>query len=128
MHVRFPELQTYASQIGHGTGMQCGFLDQQHSTTGWRYKTLSPRAIMTGHPITSKSIEFQFGDFVRATDQVKTSNSKNTMHKRTSNVIYCRPSGNHQGSFWVSKLSTAQLVHRNSARPAHISDAVAKQM
>ena len=85
------------------------------------HPTLSPRAIMSGHPLTNKSVEFQFGNFVQATEPPKTSNSKNTMDERTSDAIYCRPSGNHQGGFWVYKLSTTQLVHRNSAKPAHSS-------
>ena len=50
------------------------------------------------------------------------------MDERTSDVIYCRPSGNQQGGFWVYKLSTTQLVHRNSTKPAHSGDAVAKQV
>ena len=53
------------------------------------HPTLSPRAIMTGYSLTSKSVEFQFGDFVQATEPPKTSNSKNTMDERTSDAIYC---------------------------------------
>jgi len=50
------------------------------------------------------------------------------MDERTSDAIYCRPSGNHQGGLWVYTLFTAQLVHRNSTKPAHSSDAVAKHV
>ena len=83
---------------------------------------------MTGHPVTSKNVEFQFEEFVQATEPSKTHNSKNSMNERTSDAIYCRPSGNHQGGFWVYKLSTAQLVHRNRARPSHSNDAVADRV
>ena len=92
------------------------------------HPTLSPRAIMTGHPLTIKNVEFQYGEFVQATEPSKTNSSKNNMDERTSDAIYCRPSGNHQGGFWVYKLSTAQLVHRNTAKPAHSSEAVAEQV
>ena len=77
---------------------------------------------MTGHPVTSKNVEFQFGEFVQATEPSKTPNSKNNIDERTSDTIYCRPYG--KGGFWVYKLSTAQLVHKNLARPAHSNDTV----
>ena len=63
------------------------------------YPTLSPRPIMTGHPLTNKIVESQFSDFVQATEPPKTNNTNNPTDKRTSDAIYCRPSGNHQGGF-----------------------------
>ena len=50
------------------------------------------------------------------------------MDERTSDSIYYRSSGNSQGGIFVYKLSTAQVVHRNTAAFAHSSDAVARQV
>ena len=81
---------------------------------------------MTRHPLTSKNVEFQFGEFVQATEPPKTPNSKNNTdipNKRCDLLqAIC------QGVFWVNKLPIAQLVHRNYARPAHSSDAVASRV
>ena len=92
------------------------------------HPVLSPRTIMTGQQLTSKNVEFQFGDFVQATQPPRTPNSGNSMDERTSDAIYCFPSGNTQGGFWVYKLSTNQVVHRNRAKLAHSNDIVAKQV
>ena len=92
------------------------------------HPTLSPRAIMTGQSLAVKNTEFQFGDFVQATEPPKTNATGNIMDARVSNAIYCRPSGNKQGGLWVYKLSTAQVVHRNKAKLAHSSDAIATQV
>ena len=51
------------------------------------HPTLLPREIMTRHPLTSKHVEFQFGEFVQATESSKTPNSKNNMDERTSDAI-----------------------------------------
>ena len=83
---------------------------------------------MTGQTLTEKNVKFQFGDFLQPTEPSRTNTTKNTMDERTSDAIYCRPSGNAQGGFWVYKLSTAQLVHRNTATLAHSSNAVATQV
>ena len=92
------------------------------------HPTLSPRAILTGQVLTEKNVEFQFGDFLQPTEPSRTNATKNSMDERTCDAIYCRPSGNAQGGFLVYKLSTAQLVHRNTAVLAHSSDAIAEQV
>jgi len=78
--------------------------------------------------LTAKNVKFQFGNFLQPTEPPKTNNTKNSMDERTTDAIYCRPSGNAQGGFWVYKLSTAQVVHRNTATLAHSSDAIAEQV
>ena len=83
---------------------------------------------MTGQSLMVKNTEFQFGDFVQATEPPKTYTTGNSMDPRVSDAIYCRPSGNVQGGFWVYKLSTAQVVHRNKAKLPHSSDAIAIQV
>ena len=92
------------------------------------HPVMSPRTIMTGHQLTVKNVEFQFGDFVQATQPPKTSSSGNNMDEQTSDAIYCFPSGNTQGGFWVYKLSTNQVVHRNQAKLAHSNDVIAQQV
>ena len=83
---------------------------------------------MTGLLLTVKNVEFQFGGFVQTTEPPKNNITKNSMNEQTSDAIYCRPSGNLQVGLFVYKLSTTQVVHRNSAKIAHSSDAVAKQV
>jgi len=85
---------------------------------------MSPSTIMTGQMLTEKNVKFQFGDFLQPTEPSKTNNTKNSMDERTSDSIYYRPSGNAQGGLWVYKLSTAQVVHRNTATLAHSNDTI----
>ena len=92
------------------------------------HPTISPRTILTGQVLTEKHVRFQFGDFVQATEPPKANNTKNSMTERTSDAIYCRPSGNQQGGYSVYKISTAQVVHRNSVTLANSSDVVAEQL
>ena len=82
---------------------------------------------MTGQSLNVKNTEFQFGDFVQA-KVPKTNTTGNSMDERVSDAIYCRPSRNIQGGFWVYKLSMAQVVHRNKAKLARSSDAIATQV
>lgn len=89
---------------------------------------MSPRMLMTGQQMTTKNVQFQFCDFVQSTQPPRAPNTVNTMDERTSDSIYCFPSGNAQGGFWVYKLSTNQIVHRNSATLAHSTDTVAMQI
>ena len=91
------------------------------------HPVISPRTIMTGQQLTAKNVEFQFGDYVQATQPPRGQNTGNSMDERTCDAIYCRPSGNTQGGFWVYKISTNQLVHRNRAWLSHSSDVIAHQ-
>jgi len=50
------------------------------------------------------------------------------MDEQVSDAIYCRPSSNVEGGFWVYELSTAQVVHRNKAKLAHSSNAIMTQV
>jgi len=50
------------------------------------------------------------------------------MDERTSDAIYCKPSGNIQGGFFVYKFSTAQVVHMNTTAIAHSNDTVMRQV
>jgi len=68
--------------------------------------------------------KFQFGDFVQATKPPKTNATGNNMDERVSDAIYCHPSGNVQGGFWIYQLSTAQVVHQNKAKLAHHSTTI----
>ena len=92
------------------------------------HPVISPRTIMTGQQLTAKNVEFQFGDYVQATQPPRGQNTGNSMDERTCDAIYCRPSGNTQGGFWVYKISTNQLVHRNRAWLSHSSDVIAHQI
>jgi len=83
---------------------------------------------MKGQSLTMKNTEFQFGDFVQATEPPRTNTTGNSMDPRVSDAIYCRPSGNAQVGFLVYKLSTTEVVHRNKAKLAHSSDAIAAQV
>ena len=83
---------------------------------------------MTGQQLTAKHVEFQFGDFVEATQPPRSQTTGNSMDERTSNAIYCFTSGSTQGGYWVYKLSTNQVVHRNQATLAHTSETVIQQM
>ena len=92
------------------------------------HPTLSPRAIMTGQQLTSKHVEFQFGDFLQAVQPPGSQNTGNTMDERTSDAIYCMPSGNSQGGYWVYRMSTNRIVHRNQATLAHTGDTVIQHL
>ena len=87
---------------------------------------MSPRMIMTGQQLNQKNVEFQVGEYVQVTEPPRAPTTLNSMDERTSDTIYCRPSGNAQGGFWVYKLSTNQVVHRNSDKPAHSSQVIDK--
>ena len=58
------------------------------------HPVLSPRTIMTDQQLTKKHVEFQFGDFVQATQPPRAPTTTNSMDERTSNAIYCLLSGN----------------------------------
>ena len=92
------------------------------------HRAMSPRMIMTGQRLSSKNVMFQFGDFVQATEPPRAPTTVNSMDERTSDAIYCRPSGNNQGGFWAYKLSTNQMVHRNTAILSHSTDIVRDQL
>ena len=92
------------------------------------HPVMSPRMIMTGQQLTTKHTEFQFGDFIQSTQPPRATTTVNSMDERTSDSIYCFPSGNAQGGYWVYKLSTNQVVHRNTATLVHMNDAVVEQV
>ena len=83
---------------------------------------------MTGQRLSVKNVKFQFGDYIQATQPPKGQNTGNSMDERTSDAIYCRPSGNTQGGFFVYRIATNQLVHRNKAWSCHSSDTIAGQI
>ena len=92
------------------------------------HPVLSPRTIMTGQQLTTKHVKFQFGDSIEATQPSKTQTTGNTMDERTSDAIYCFPSGSTQGGYWVYKLATNQVVHRNQATLVHTSDTIIQRV
>ena len=92
------------------------------------HPVLSRRIIMTGQQLTAKHVEFQFGDFVEATQPPRSQTTGNSMEKRTSDAIYCFTSGSTQGGYWLYKLSKNQVVHRNQDALAHTSKTVIQRI